>query len=84
MLDVQPNPDSVVGLSDREQWNTGVTRHANFHRPHSVGQYGISLASRGVLRLQRNIDRRIRVRAPVTKLTDTTDFSAKVVPRHNT
>ena len=36
MPNTQPNPDLVVGPSQREQWNTAAMRRKSFHRLHAV------------------------------------------------
>ena len=84
MPSTQPNPDLVVGPSQREQWNTAEVRRRHFHRLHAVVRYGISLRSPEVLMLERNIDRRIGDMPAVGKLTATTYFSAMVVLRNET
>ena len=78
------NPDLVVGPEGREQWNTAARRRASFHRLHAIARYGFSLRAPDVLRLERNIDRRIGDMPAVRKLTETTFFSAMVVLRDTT
>ena len=77
-LDTMPNPDLVVGAQGRESWNLAERRRASFHRLHAIARYGFSLRAPDVLRLGKNIDRRIADMPAVRKLTETIIFSAMV------
>jgi CubicO group peptidase (beta-lactamase class C family) len=83
-LDTIPNPDLVVGPEGRENWNVAERRRASFHRLHAIARYGFSLRASDVLRLGRNIDRRVVDMPAVRKLTETPFFSAMVVLRDTT
>ena len=53
------NPDLVVAEGGRTRWNTPERRRWGFHNLHRISRYGLSLRSRDVLVLRRDIDRRI-------------------------
>jgi hypothetical protein len=63
-----PNPDLVVGEGRRTRWNTAEHRrwgfhNWGFHNLYRNGRYGLSLRSRDVLPLRRDIDRRTVARS---------------------
>ena len=80
-LGTVPNPDLVVGPTGRESWNVADRRRASFHRLHAIARYGFSLRAPDVLRLAKNIDRRIVDMPAVRKLTEMPFFSAMVALR---
>ncbi|MCZ6884994.1 MAG: serine hydrolase, partial [Alphaproteobacteria bacterium] len=78
------NPDLVVAEGGRTRWNTPETRRWGFHNLHRISRYGLSLRSRDVLVLRRDIDRRIAELDAVRHMTGTTIFSGLAVVRGNT
>jgi CubicO group peptidase (beta-lactamase class C family) len=78
------NPDLVVAEGGRTQWNRPETRRWGFHNLHRISRYGLSLRSRDVLVLRRDIDRRIAELDAVRRMTSTTIFSGLAVVRGNT
>jgi CubicO group peptidase (beta-lactamase class C family) len=78
------NPDLGVAEGGRTQWNTPETRRWGFHNLHRISRYGLSLRSRDVLVLKRDIDRRIADLDAVRLMTSTTIFSGLAVIRGNT
>lgn len=76
-----PNPDLVVGDSGRPFWNTPENRRWGWHNLHRIARYAVSLRSRDVLRLHRDIDLRIAGLPAVARLTGMDCFSAMAVVR---
>ena len=79
-----PNPDLVVTEGRRTRWNTAEHRRWGFHNLYRNNRYGLSLRSRDVLVLRRDIDRRIADMDAVRRMTATTIFSGLAVVRGNT
>jgi len=78
-----PNPELSVNDSSRTPWNTAETRRWGFHNMHLNNRYGLSLRSREVLVLKRDIDMRIARLERVRCMTETSIFSALAVIKDN-
>ena len=78
------SPDLQVAEGGRTRWNTPETRRWGFHNLHRITRYGLSLRSRDVMVLRRDIDLRIAAIDAVRRLTGTTIFSALAVIRGGT
>ena len=75
------NPDLIVEAGGRTKWNTAETRRWGFHNLYRITRYGLSLRSREVLLLKRDIDSRIARLDSVQRMTGLPIFSALAVLR---
>lgn len=80
-LVTEPNPDLAVNDAGRPFWNMPENRRWGWHNMHRIARYGLSLRSRDVLRLHRDIDLRIADLPAVARLTGMDCFSAMAVVR---
>ncbi len=80
-LTAYPNPDLAVIADNKARWNRSDYRREGFHNLYRKARYAISLRSDAVLRLEKNVDRRIGMREDVRRLTGSRIFSGMVVVR---
>ena len=78
------NPDLGIVEGGRVQWNIPETRRWGFHNLHRITRYGLTVRSREVMVLRRDIDLRVAAIDAVRRLTGTTIFSALAVVRGGT
>lgn len=76
-----PNPDLVIGPGGRPKWNTAEHRRWGWHNLHRITRYGLTLRSRDVMTLRRDIDLRIAELPAVRRFTGLDCFSGMAVLR---
>ena len=76
-----PNPDLVIGSGGRPTWNTAEHRRWGWHNLHRITRYGLTLRSRDVMTLRRDIDLRIAELPAVRRFTGLDCFSGMAVLR---
>ncbi|MSP83674.1 MAG: class C beta-lactamase-related serine hydrolase [Alphaproteobacteria bacterium] len=75
------NPELTVGEGNKAYWNLAYKRRYGFHNLHRMNRHDMGFRAPNVLKLSKDIDRRIGDLAAVRRLTGTASFSAMAVVR---